>query len=339
MLTWPRTGDPVGPEPAGAGRAPVVRARPLHPRQAASPTPLHLKVLRSPHAHARIVGDRRRGGPRRPGSRGGADPRGRAADAVSPPARHQDPRDDAADTRVLDPIVRFVGQRVAAVVAETEAAAEAGCRALRVTYEVRPALLDPALALVPEAPRVHDPADRPEEDAPPLARHPNLAAEVHGEVGDVEAGFAGPTSSTRTFQSQRLQHAALETHGCLGWRDPDGRLTLRTSSQVPFLTRDALCDLFGLERDAVRVVCGRVGGGFGGKQEMLTEDLVALAVLRTGRPVRWELTRQEQFTATTTRHPMRVAVKVGARRDGTLTAISLRRPVRHRRLRQPRRAA
>ena len=59
-----------------------------------------------------------------------------------------------------------------------------------------------------------------------------------------------------------------------------GRLTLRTSTQVPFLTRDALCDLFGLERDAVRVLCGRVGGGFGGKQEMLTEDLVALAVLR-----------------------------------------------------------
>jgi CO/xanthine dehydrogenase Mo-binding subunit len=89
------------------------------------------------------------------------------------------------------------------------------------------------------------------------------------------------------------------------------------------LTRDALCDLYGLERDAVRVVCGRVGGGFGGKQEMLTEDLVALAVLRTGRPVRWELTRQEQFIATTTRHPMRVAVTVGARRDGRLTAISL----------------
>ena len=75
---------------------------------------------------------------------------------------------------------------------------------------------------------------------------------------------------------------------------------------MPFLTRDALCDLFGLDRDAVRVLCGRVGGGFGGKQEMLTEDLVALAVLRTGRPVRWELTRQEQFAATTTRHPMRV---------------------------------
>jgi CO/xanthine dehydrogenase Mo-binding subunit len=92
---------------------------------------------------------------------------------------------------------------------------------------------------------------------------------------------------------------------------------------VPFLTRDALCNLFGLERDAVRVVCGRVGGGFGGKQEMLTEDLVALAVLRTGRPVRWELTRPEQFTATTTRHPMRVTVKVGAHRDGRLTAISL----------------
>ena len=88
---------------------------------------------------------------------------------------------------------------------------------------------------------------------------------------------------------------------------------LRTSTQVPFLTRDALCRLFDLPRDRVRVFTARVGGGFGGKQEMLTEDLVALAVLRTGRPVEYEFTRTEQFSRTTVRHPMRVAVD--ARRD------------------------
>ncbi len=92
---------------------------------------------------------------------------------------------------------------------------------------------------------------------------------------------------------------------------------------MPFLTRDALCALFDLPREEIRVLCGRVGGGFGGKQEMLTEDLVALAVLKTGRPVKWELTRQEQFAATTTRHPMRVRVTVGAKRDGRLTALGL----------------
>ena len=315
--------DPVGQNVA-APAAPLVVSGRAHFTLDGPPTDaLHLRVLRSPHAHARVVAIDDAAARAVPGvvavlTHADAPPRRFST------GRHQDPRDDAADTRILDPILRFVGQRVAAVVAETEAAAEAGCRALCVTYEVRPALLDPDRALAADAPRVHDPRDRPGEDARPHGLHPNLAAEVHGEVGDVEAAFAtADFVYADTFHSQRVQHAALETHGCLGWRAEDGRLTLRTSTQVPFLTRDALCDLFGLERDTVRVLCGRVGGGFGGKQEMLTEDLVTLAVLRTGRPVRWELTRQEQFTATTTRHPMRVAVKIGARRDGTLTAISL----------------
>ncbi|MCJ2139902.1 molybdopterin-dependent oxidoreductase [Methylobacterium sp. E-066] len=316
-------GDPIGRNLPAPAAPQVVTGRARFTLDAPPADALHLKVLRSPHAHARIVAIDTADAYAVPGVVAvlthAESPQGRFSTG-----RHQDPRDDAADTRVLDPILRFVGQRVAAVVADSVAAAEAGCRALRVTYEVRPALLDPDRALAAGAPKVHDPVDRPGKDAPPLTRHPNLAAEVHGEVGGVEAGFAeADLVYEKTFRSQRVQHVALETHGCVGWRDPDGRLTLRTSSQVPFLTRDALCDLFGLERDAVRVVCNRVGGGFGGKQEMLTEDLVALAILRTGRPVMWELTRQEQFTATTTRHPMRVAVKVGARRDGRLTAISL----------------
>jgi len=101
------------------------------------------------------------------------------------------------------------------------------------------------------------------------------------------------------------------------------RLVLRTSTQVPFLTRDEIARIFGLDRDRVRVVAKRVGGGFGGKQEMLTEDIVALAVLRTGRPVQLELTREEEFTAATTRHPMAVTVTLGATRDGTLTGLAL----------------
>ncbi|MCJ2071095.1 molybdopterin-dependent oxidoreductase [Methylobacterium sp. J-030] len=319
----PEDGDPVGRNVPAPAAAQVVSGRAAFTLDLPPGDTLHLKVLRSPHAHARVVAIDPTAALAMPGvvtvlTHADA-PTGRFSTG-----RHQDPRDDAADTRVLDPILRFVGQRVAAVVAETEAVAEAGCRALRVTYETRPAQLDPDRALEDDAPRVHDPRDDPGADAPPLGRHPNLAAEVRGEVGDLAAGLASADIVyTESFLSQRLQHAALETHGCIGWRDADGRLTLRTSSQVPFLTRDALCDLFGLERDAVRVVGGRVGGGFGGKQEMLTEDLVALAVLRTGRPVRWELTRQEQFIATTTRHPMRVTVTVGARRDGTLTALDL----------------
>jgi CO/xanthine dehydrogenase Mo-binding subunit len=163
----------------------------------------------------------------------------------------------------------------------------------------------------PEA-RIHDPAR-------------NLVAEVQSTEGDPEAGMAAADLvHEATYTTQRIQHAALETHAATGWLDEDGVLHLRSSTQTPFLTRRAVADLFGLPTERVRVFCERVGGGFGGKQEMLTEDIVALAVLRTGRPVRLEFTRAEQFIAAPSRHPMGVTVTLGAKQDGTLTAIRLR---------------
>ncbi|GJE42402.1 molybdopterin-dependent oxidoreductase [Methylobacterium soli] len=316
-------GDPVGrclPAPQGPA---IVSGRAAFTFDLAVPGLLHLKVLRSPHAHARILHIDASAARAVPGVVAvftHADvPRIRFSTG-----RHENPGDDAPDTLLLDDVVRFVGQRVAAVVAESEAAAEAGCRALAVTYAPHAAVFEPEAALHPDAPLVHEARDAPGADAPPRCAHPNLAAEAHGLIGDVEAGFAEADAVyEETYAAQRVQHAHLETHGAVGWLDPDGRLTIRSSTQVPFLTRDALCTLFGLDRARVRVLCGRVGGGFGGKQEMLTEDLVALAILRTGRPVKWELTRQEQFLATTTRHPMRVRVKLGAKRDGMLTALAL----------------
>ena len=112
-------------------------------------------------------------------------------------------------------------------------------------------------------------------------------------TGDPDAALAeADIVHEATYVTQRLHHAALETHAATGWME-DGCLTLRTATQMPFLTRRALCALFDLAPERVRVFCERVGGGFGGKQEMLIEDIVALAVLRTGRPVRLELSREE----------------------------------------------
>ncbi len=287
----------------------------------ALPGVLYLRVLGSPHAHARIIGIDTREAARLDGVELILTHENVPQQRFST-ARHENRLDDPDDTRFLDDVVRFVGQRVAAVVATTAAAAEEGCRRIRVDYEIRPAVFDPEAARSPGAPVLHPgltPADRVAEAAR------NVIQSIHDGVGgDVaKALAASEVTVSGTWQTQRISHAQLETHGTLGWLDDDGRLVLRTSSQVPFLVRDELCLLLGLPKDRVRVFTRRVGGGFGGKQEILTEDLVALAVLRTGRPVGYEMSRTEEFVRTSVRHPMRVGVTLGASADGLLTAMKI----------------
>ncbi|MEU4240134.1 molybdopterin cofactor-binding domain-containing protein [Actinoplanes sp. NPDC026619] len=275
------------------------------------PGVLHMKVLRATVSHARIAAIATEAALAVPGVVAvftHADDPGKLFST----AQHERVEEDPADTRVLDEVVRYVGQRVAAVVATSEAAAEAGCRAINVEYDPLPAVFTTAAAMAPGAPELHG-VDR------------NVIGELHAEMGDVEAGFAEAAAVyEQTFTTARVQHASLETHGAVGWLDDLGRLVIRSSTQTPFLTRRAVADLFDLPAEKVRVIAGRVGGGFGGKQEMLVEDLVALAVLRLGRPVKLEYTRAEQFTGATTRHPFEVTLKAGARADGTLTALQLK---------------
>ncbi len=152
----------------------------------------------------------------------------------------------------------------------------------------------------------------------------NILLELQGEIGDVEAGFAeADVIHEGTYFSPRVQHAHLETHGSIAWME-DGRLNVRTSSQSPSIAKLKLSYLFGLRPDQLRVFCMRVGGGFGGKQELISEDLPALATFDTGRPVCWEYTREEEFTTASPRHPMKCTVKLGAKSDGTLTAFGFR---------------
>ncbi|WP_394684905.1 molybdopterin-dependent oxidoreductase [uncultured Microbacterium sp.] len=283
--------------------------------------PLILRVVTSPHAHARVVSID-------------------TAEALAIPGvvavfthadvpavrystgRHEHRTDDPDDTRMLDDVVRHVGQRVVAVVAETAEAADAGCRAVRVDYEVLPAVFDPEQARLPGAPLLHP--DRTPDERVMDARR-NVVAGFHtGHGGDIDAALAASsTTVTGEWRSSRVTHAALETHGAVGWLDDDGRLVIRSSTQVPFLVRNELAHVFDLERDRVRVYAARVGGGFGGKQELFTEDLTALAVLKLGRPVAYEFSRTDQFVRASLRHPMRVRTTLGADADGTLTAMKL----------------
>ncbi|MFI0773856.1 molybdopterin-dependent oxidoreductase [Streptomyces sp. NPDC021212] len=279
---------------------------------------LHLKVLHSPHAHARIVSIDKTAALAVPGVHRVYSwedvPRKRFTTAI-----HTDHLVDPDDTYILDSTVRFVGQRVVAVLADTVGAAEEGCRKVAVEYEVLPAVFDPERAMADGAPQLHDSDD-------PFARDlvRNILLEIHSHIGDIDAGLAeADVIHEGTYFSPRVQHAHLETHGSIAWMEND-RLNVRTSSQSPSIAKTKLAYLFALRPDQLRVFCKRVGGGFGGKQEVISEDLVALATLDTGRPVCLEYTREEEFTTASTRHPMALTVTLGAKADGTLTALQVR---------------
>ncbi|MFD5655755.1 molybdopterin-dependent oxidoreductase [Streptomyces sp. NPDC127039] len=290
------------------------------------PGALHVRVLGSPHPHARVVGIDTTRAERLPGVELVLDHRNVPRTRYST-AQHERRTDDPHDTRIIDDVMRFRGQRVAVVAATSAAVAERACRLIEVTYDVLPSVHDPEQAMSPGAPVLHPElldSDQPAEELPQDAAR-NVVASIHDGVGgDADQALADSDVTVHgEWRTQRVSHMQLETHGSLGWLDDDGRLVIRTSTQVPFLTRRTLCRLLELPEERVRVFTKRVGGGFGGKQEMFSEDLVALVVLRTGKPAMYEMSRADEFARTSVRHPFRVRVTLGADRSGKLTAIKL----------------
>lgn len=284
---------------------------------------LHAAVLRSPHAHARLRAVDTRAAKKLPGVHAVLTWRDLPRIPITT-AGQGCPEPSPLDSFILDHTVRFAGDRVAAVAAETEAIARAACALIRVDYELLPPVTTVAAALADGAPVIH-----PEPEATALvplgfAPQRNSAAHAAMDSGDVDAGLAAAAVTLdAVYDTHRIAHAALELHAAIAWLDADGRLVIRCSTQVPFHVRRIVARALNLPVARIRVIKPRVGGGFGGKQEIITEDIAAALALATRRPVRFVLSRAEQFRSARTRHAMHLRVRAGLAADGTLTALDL----------------
>lgn len=281
---------------------------------------LYAKLLTSPHAHARILDI--------------DDSAALALDGVHAVIHYKNvarvkyasggqsyPNPPPHDQVSFDNKVRYVGDRVAAVAAESEAIAAEALKLIHVEYEVLPAVFDENEAIKPGAPVIHDEDDT--EGIHDAGR--NVVHHIHAEVGSVERGFAEADHVfEHTYYVHQVQQAPIEPHIAISWWDSDERLVIRTSTQVPFHVRRMVAPLLDLPVRRIRVIKPRIGGGFGVKQEMLIEDIVGHLTIKTGRPVRLELTRSEEFRSSRTRHPQTITWKTGVMTDGTLHSMSMR---------------
>ena len=275
-------------------------------------------LLTSPHAHARIkhidVS------------------RARSSPGVHAVLTHEDlprvkyasggqsyPQPLPYDQVCLDDKVRHVGDRVAVVAAETLEMAQDALKLIDVEYEALPAVVNMEHAMENGAPVIHD---EPDTEGIYDSQH-NIVYHIEAQVGDVESAFSNCDHIFKgAYRTPQQQHVHLEPHVCVTYWDEDHRLVIRTSTQVPFHIRRMVAPLIGLSVKQIRVIKPRIGGGFGNKQEMILEDLCAHLTLVTGRPVRMEYTRIQEFTSSRRRHSNIMHYKVGVK-DGIIKVADL----------------
>ena len=217
----------------------------------------------------------------------------------------------------LDNKVRHVGDRVAIVAADTKSIAEKALELIEVDYEVLEPILDCEKAMEDGAPVIHD-----EDDTEGLFdASRNIVHHIEAEVGQVDDAFS---KSDKVYEGEyrtpKQQHAQMEPHVCITYFDEDNRLVVRTSTQVPFHVRRIIAPLIGLPVKQIRVVKPRIGGGFGGKQEVLLEDLCGHLTIATGRPVKMEYSRSQEFTSGRSRHRQVIRYKLGIKNEKLIAA-------------------
>lgn len=300
----------------------LIHGKPAYAEDLAELNALTIKVLRSPHAFAKIVDIQLNGADLLPGVECVLThkdfkriPVTRAGQGYPEPSPH--------DKFVLDYMVRHVGDEVLAVAGRTLSDCEAALKLIEVTYEV----LEPVLDF--ETAYGHTSIIHGEEEAHemfPIGFDPknNVAATYLMNVGDVKEDLKEcDVVVHHSFYTQAQAHAMMEPHNVNAKIDYQGRLIITSSTQTPFHTRRIVAMALDYPLSKIRVIKPRVGGGFGGKQCVHGEMICSAVTLRTGKPSKLVYTREEVFESSFSRHPMKIDVSLGSDKDGTLKAIDM----------------
>ncbi|MGL1930634.1 MAG: molybdopterin-dependent oxidoreductase [Desulfotalea sp.] len=282
---------------------------------------LVVKLLRSPHAHARIIKIDCEEARDIPGVECVLIYKD-VPDTKFTLAGQSYPEPSPYDRKILGRTVRYVGDEVAIVAAVDEDTAEIALSKIKVKYEILPAVLDFATAIDNET-CVH--SNEPFTNFPIGNFHKrNIAASQDIGVGDVESELASSDVTVdETYFMQAQAHCMMETYRASTCIDVNGRLQIMTSTQIPYHIRRHLAYILDMPKSQIKILKPRVGGGFGGKQTAPVEIYPALVTKLTGKPAKIVYTREETFTSTTSRHAMQLRVKLGADREGNIKAIDI----------------
>ena len=300
----------------------LVTGQPVYTDDLAPKDCLVVKLLRSPHAHALIEEIKTDTAMKVPGMVCILTYKDVPQDRFTM-AGQTYPEFSPYDRLILDRRVRFVGDAVAIVAGETEAAVDKALKMIKVKYQVLEAVLD--FHEAKDNPVLIHPEDNWESRFPVGADNKrNLCASAEEGMGDLEAAFAKCKYIVdKTYHTKANQQAMMETFRSYTYLDHYGRLNIVSSTQVPFHARRILGRALGIGASKVRVIKPRIGGGFGAKQTLVTEIYPAIVTIKTGRTAKLVYSRYESQICSSPRHEMEVKVRVGADESGTILAVDM----------------
>jgi CO/xanthine dehydrogenase Mo-binding subunit len=300
----------------------ITTGKPVYTDDLAPHHALVIKILRSPHAFARIVSIDKS--------------KAEKLEGVECILTYQDvpnarfsnagqsyPEPSPYDRLILEDMVRYVGDEVAIIAAVDEKTAVKAMKLMKVEYEILESVLDFEKA------EGHKSVVHPEDDLHcnfdiGMQKDKNIVASELVEVGDVEEELRKcAVVVEETCYTQATCHAMMETYRAYSYLDHVGRLVVVSSTQIPFHVRRILARALKMPASKIRMIKPRIGGGFGGKQTAVAEVFTALVTLITGKPAKLVYDRKETFSCSTSRHAMRLKVRLGADKEGFIRAIDM----------------